>query len=128
MLFVTALMAVLLTGCAPREPRENGDLKILATIGIIGDVLQKVAGQNVDVITLLPPRSEAHGFAPTPQDLVAIAESDLIFINGLGLEDSLIDFFEDTSSSAITIRLSEEMQLDDSNDPHVWPILLGNET
>jgi zinc/manganese transport system substrate-binding protein/manganese/iron transport system substrate-binding protein len=119
-MFFTALMAVLWMACAPLKGNENGDLKVLATTSIIADVVRNVAGPNIEIFVLFPAGSDPHGFSPTPQDLVAIGQSDLIFFNGLGLEDSLSGFLAGASESAVVIALSEAIFLEDSADPHTW--------
>lgn len=118
-MLAAVLMAALWTACAPLEPAEDNRLRVLVTTGIIGDVVQNVAGEGMEIVVLLPPGTEAHGFSPTSRDLVAISESDLIFINGLGLEESLMGFLESTASAQI-VSLSEDMKLQGSSDPHVW--------
>jgi len=47
-----------------------------------------VGGDRVDVFSLLPVGADPHSFQPGAQDVVAIAEADLVLSVGLGLEES----------------------------------------
>src|SRR5688500_2703706 len=60
--------------------------KVVATFTIIGDLVQAVGGDAVAVTTLVGPDGDAHVFDPRPSDVTAVAQADLIFANGLGME------------------------------------------
>lgn len=60
--------------------------KVVATFTIIGDLLQAVGGDAITVTTLVGPDGDAHVFDPRPSDVTAVAQADLIFANGLGME------------------------------------------
>lgn len=61
-------------------------VKAVASFSILGDMVQKVGGDRVEVATLVPPDSDAHVFDPTPADAKTLAGADVFFINGLGFE------------------------------------------
>jgi manganese/iron transport system substrate-binding protein len=81
------LLAACSTSAAPGGAPE--DLKIVASTSIVGDVVRQIAGQKVDLVVLIPTGSDPHTFEPRPQDIAAISEADIVFINGLGLEETL---------------------------------------
>lgn len=129
--------ASLLAACAPSNPSSpavTGDsqLKVLATTTIVGDVVSQVGGENISLTTLLPPGSDPHSFEPNPQDAVKVADAQLIFINGLGLEQFLNPLLENAGSTAPVVSVSDQIQAhpgiiesgesqpDTSQDPHVW--------
>ncbi len=84
----------LLTGCRGLPPSpavtEVGPspqtLKVLAVESFLADIAQNVAGERLHVDTLLPSGLEPHAFEPTPQDLAKVAQSQVLIINGGGLE------------------------------------------
>lgn len=136
---VTILTAALLTGCGG-ETVEDGRLQVVATTTIIGDVVSQIAGDSIEVQVLLPLGSDPHSFQPTPQDLVAVEEADLLFVNGFDLEQFLGDLLEDNADEDKIIEVSEgisplyfgesaeehEEHADEEGhehegaDPHVW--------
>lgn len=58
----------------------------LTTLTMIGDMVRNVAGDRVEVRVLLPVGMDPHTYEPRPGDVQAIADSQLIFYNGLGVE------------------------------------------
>ncbi len=61
-------------------------VKAVASFSILGDMVRAVGGQRVTVTTLVGPDGDAHVFQPTPGDARAVAESKVVFVNGLGFE------------------------------------------
>ncbi len=64
--------------------------RVVATTNLVGDVVQQVAGDRVELTVLLPAGSDPHAFVASPQDMVALANADLVIANGLGLEEALL--------------------------------------
>ena len=118
--FVVLLLSAALPACSPGSSDSSGALEILATTSIIGDVVLNVGGEHIDLSVLLPPGKDPHAFAPSPQDIVAITEAELVFANGLDLEVSLAGFLEGRSEPVKVVFLSEDFDAEDSGDPHVW--------
>jgi manganese/iron transport system substrate-binding protein len=134
-LFLLALVASL-AACAP-QANQPGDsrLKIVATTTIVGDVIHNIAGEAVDLTVLLPPGTDPHTFQPTPQDAAKLADAQLIFINGAGLETFLDKLLESSGSQGKVVDLSQGITLlaghehdagatpeagHPQGDPHVW--------
>lgn len=60
--------------------------KVIATFSILADLVAKVAGDHVDVVTLVGPNGDAHVFEPGPRESAALAAADVLIANGLGFE------------------------------------------
>lgn len=102
-------------------PSAAAPLSLVATTSILGDVVRRVAGEGVEVTTLLPPDTDPHTFEPVPQDLVAIARADLVFAVGAGLEAELEPFLAQASRVVEVSRGIELRSFPDGRvDPHVW--------
>jgi ABC-type Zn uptake system ZnuABC Zn-binding protein ZnuA len=139
-IFIVALGSFGLMGCVSTANNsrqiEDDRLKIVATTTFIGDVIFRIAGDEVDLSTLLEPGQNPHSFQPSPRDLILVSEADLIFVNGLGLEEYLDDLLEGADTAARVIIVSEGIShlMDESRDgeeqdlhqdhpeqdPHVW--------
>lgn len=140
---VLALLLANLSACAsaptPDRPAGGDRLRVVATTTIVGDVVRQVAGDAVDLAVLLPAGADPHGFQPTPQDAALIANADLVFINGLGLEEFLDRLIQSAGearivavSDGIPAAASLAQHRDDEDaaeaqehphqgaDPHVW--------
>jgi zinc/manganese transport system substrate-binding protein len=61
-------------------------IKAIASFSILGDMVQHVGGDRVEVATLVGPDGDAHVFSPTPADAKTLASAQLFFVNGLGFE------------------------------------------
>mgnify|MGYP001793545048 CR=1 FL=1 len=88
----TSLVA--LAALVAATPALADPLKVVASFSIVADIVETVGGDEVEVIALVGPNEDAHVYAPTPQDARAVAEADLVVVNGLEFEgwmDRLID-------------------------------------
>jgi manganese/zinc/iron transport system substrate-binding protein len=83
------LLILLLTACAPgasqAQTAANDKLKIVTTIGQIGDAARHVGGQHVDVTSLMGPGVDPHLYVASESDVARLARSDGIPYNGLFL-------------------------------------------
>jgi ABC-type Zn uptake system ZnuABC Zn-binding protein ZnuA len=124
---------------APQTPAAvalaPGDrLRVLATTSIVADVVAAVAGSRIELASLVPPGVDPHAFEPTPQDVRRVAEAQVIFENGLGLEAFLGDLVTSAGSGAPLISVSAGIDALPAGDhpgkvsgsahaewdPHVW--------
>ncbi|MCK0119340.1 metal ABC transporter substrate-binding protein [Loktanella sp. F6476L] len=80
-LLTTTCLATLLAAGAHADR-----LKVVTTFTVLADMVQNVAGDAADVVSITKPGAEIHGYEPTPQDLVRAIDADLILWNGLNLE------------------------------------------
>jgi zinc/manganese transport system substrate-binding protein len=58
----------------------------VATFSILADLTQRVAGDHVQILTLVGPNGDAHVFEPGPKESAELAGADLLIANGLGFE------------------------------------------
>lgn len=89
---------------------EGEKLKVVATTSIVGDMVSQVGGDLIDLKVLLPLGSDPHAFSPTPQDVAAVADAQVIFINGFGLEEFLEELIQNAGGQAVVISLSEGIE------------------
>ncbi|MEM7253894.1 MAG: metal ABC transporter substrate-binding protein [Pseudomonadota bacterium] len=61
-------------------------LNVVATFTILGDMVRNVGGERISLTTLVGPNGDAHVYEPTPADARALAQADLVFVNGLAFE------------------------------------------
>ncbi len=72
-------------------------LQVVATSNIVGDWAEAIGGDRVEVFSLLPAGSDPHSFIPGAQDVAKVADADIVFTIGLGLE---ADWLEDLVHNA----------------------------
>ena len=107
-LLVAALAVALLAACSP-SATNSGRPSVVASTSIVGDVVAQVAGDNVNLTTLIEPGSDPHSFEASPADLSIMEEADLIILNGFGLEESLVELVEGLDSPGKVVAASENV-------------------
>lgn len=127
--------AVLLAACGDGSGGDEGRLSIVATTSVIGEFAARVAGDDASVTSLVPPGVDLHSFEPSPRAARRIAEADLVFVNGYGLEGGLLDVVtENLAGEARLILVTAgltplgggaaaamtEGATDLEGDPHFW--------
>lgn len=128
-LFAAPLLA--LPGLAPGAARAQGQagpLRILSTVGMVGDLVREIGGDRVRAETLLGEGVDPHTYRPTRADIARLNAADAIVYNGLLLEGQMTDVFVRLARSgkpvfAVTELLAAEQLLqedDGKDDPHVW--------
>jgi manganese/iron transport system permease protein len=114
-----ALWAAALSGCAG-EGGHSGRVRVVATTPQVADIVRQVGGSSVDVEQLLDPAVEPHDFEPRPRDVAAVADADLVFSSGLGLDEWLAELTGDSGSDVDPIELAGGLPVLRAGDPHWW--------
>jgi len=114
---------LLLSACAPAQTESDtgsSRLQVVATTTFVGDVVAEVGGEAIDLTVMLAPGANPHAYEPTPRDIVAVAEADVVFANGLDLEEFLDDLIANAGGKAELVHVSEGIDLRyfDSDDEH----------
>lgn len=137
---MAAAMAITLgVACADDDDDEPGRVRVVATTTQIGALTHEIAGDLIRLDILLASGADAHDFEPSPQDAVLLQNADLVFMNGIGLDEWLSDIIEgaDTAEHVVVVTDGIEVYLGDEHsedeedhddddhehdegDPHVW--------
>ncbi|MDN3296509.1 anchored repeat ABC transporter, substrate-binding protein [Streptomyces ficellus] len=113
---VTGFVAAILlgSGCGPGSGGGSGEaeLTVSTTTGILADLVRNVGGDRVDVTSVVPHHGDPHSYEPSPGDAARVAKSDLIFSNGLLLEEPGIMKMIHTNSRKETpkVPISEKLE------------------
>jgi ABC-type Zn uptake system ZnuABC Zn-binding protein ZnuA len=113
---------------------DGGKLRVVATTSIIGDVVSQVGGEAIELVVLMEPGQDPHGFEPSAGDLTAAADAHVIFINGWDLEEGLVEELRNVSPGIPMIPVSADIPPLPSGgheedaaaaslplaDPHTW--------
>jgi ABC-type Zn uptake system ZnuABC Zn-binding protein ZnuA len=81
---------VLATGCSDSPTaagKSAGRLQVVTTVSPITNIVQNIAGDLADVTGIVPEGVNSHEFEPAPSDAKVLSSADVIFVNGLGLEE-----------------------------------------
>lgn len=136
---IPLILLICACGCQPGD-RGNVDgstdpqpLHVVATYSILGDWVQQVGGDRIQLSVLVGPGGDAHTYEPTPQDVVTLSQASIVFENGLEFETWLDKLFTASQSKArrcvVTTGIeprsipADEVSGDGhvhEVDPHVW--------
>jgi manganese/iron transport system substrate-binding protein len=118
--------AALLTALAS-APAVADEFKVVTTFTVIADMARNVANDHATVVSVTKPGAEIHGYEPTPRDLVAAQDADLILWNGMGLErwfeqflGNLGDIPSATLSDGIDPMPIRAGAYEGKPNPHAW--------
>ncbi|MEJ2750236.1 MAG: metal ABC transporter substrate-binding protein, partial [Anaerolineae bacterium] len=113
---------------------QGGKLRVIATTSIIGDVVAQVGGEAIDLTTLMSAGQDPHSYQPGARELTAVADAQVIFVNGWDLEEALVGDLANIGGNVPIVPVSahivplafdhsggsEEEHAHGNIDPHVW--------
>lgn len=121
-----AALAGLVCATAAAEPQ----VRAVATIGMVADLVRQVGGDRVAVDQLMGPGVDPHLYKPTSADAARLAKADVIFYSGLMLEGRMGDLFARmgragkkvyaVTESVPEAKLLEPEEFEGHYDPHLW--------
>lgn len=85
-LLASAATLAALTATAPTATWADEPMPVVATFSILGDMVAQIGGEHIALTTLVGPDGDTHVYQPTPQAARAVAEADLLIMNGLEFE------------------------------------------
>ena len=127
-LLLPALLVVLsgvVVGCDSEVSHDSSEVRVVASTALIAEFASVVAGDDVMVIRLIPPGVDLHSFEPAPAIAAAIAQADVVLVNGQNLEEGLLQVIEQNVSEGVRIvAVSDGIEVllggDGVIDPHLW--------
>lgn len=86
-LLVSVLLAMSGCGSGVSGSERPARLQVVTTVAPITSIVAAVAGDRAEVRGLVPEGTNSHTFEPPPSAAAKLARADVLFLNGLGLED-----------------------------------------
>lgn len=118
------LIGVFSVGCNNEETLKTEKLQIVTSTSILSDITKNIAGDNADIVYLVPIGDNPEDYEPIPSDLKKISNADLIIMNGWGLEEGItraINNITDTNIVYGTKGITPIPLAGSSEpDPHAW--------
>lgn len=125
-----ALLAAGVLLPAPALAQRAARPTLLATTGMVADLVRGVAGEGFNVETLIGEGVDPHLFRPTRNDVARLLRADAVFYNGHRLESRMTEVLERAAAQgrpALAVaetlpreRLRPNDDYPDAADPHVW--------
>ncbi|MEL6584984.1 MAG: zinc ABC transporter substrate-binding protein [Pseudomonadota bacterium] len=105
----------------PTATWADDPIPVVATFSILGDMVERIGGEHIELTTLVGPNGDAHVYRPTPQDARAVANAEVLFVNGLEFEGWLERLAEAASFSGTEVVATagiDAIAFDDDHDDH----------
>ena len=136
MLRLALVLVVLLAACSQTNNQAGSKdiagrkIQVVATTGMVADLVRNVGGARVEVASLMGPGVDPHLYKPSAGDIRRLESADVIFYNGLELEGRMTDLFVKMARAGkptvpVTdgideAKLREPPEFEGKFDPHVW--------
>ena len=122
------------TGALEGDARPD-PYRVVATVGMIADIVTEIAGDRARVHGLIGEGVDPHLYKPTRSDVVALNSAEVVFYNGLMLEGKMTDVLVRAARDGRPVYAVTEAILEQGNyvmtdeadhyDPHVWMDVSG---
>lgn len=140
-MYLLLLVIFILSACGATsqqdEDTHQDTLEIYTTVYPLEDFTKKIGGDYVDVESIYPPGADEHTFEPSQKDMIKMADGDIFFYVGMGLEGFVEGSKSILESEDVTVvatskgidlepggESSGEHDHDDGHnhdvDPHIW--------
>ncbi|MDZ4719170.1 MAG: metal ABC transporter substrate-binding protein [Roseiflexaceae bacterium] len=110
-------------------------MNVVTTVSPITNIIYNIGGERINLTGIVPEGTNSHTFEPAPSDAKMLAQADLIFVNGLKLEEPTVKMAEaNKQPNTEIVSLGEQTIPPDqyvydfsfpkeagSPNPHLWP-------
>ena len=131
------ILSLLLTACsaaAGTGAPGSQKLSVVSTVAPITNIIYNIGGSRINLTGIIPEGSDSHTFEPAPSDARVLAQADIIFVNGLKLEQPTVKLAEaNAKPGSQIVQLGEGTLTPDqymydfsfpkengSPNPHLW--------
>ncbi len=121
---VVVALLVLVVSCGREVTSTHtataDQIAVVASIAPLADLVREVGGPRVAVTQMVPLGSNPHTFEPTPAQMQAVSQAQLLVLNGAGLEHWAEDVIQAAENPNLKVlELAEGLPMMGRN-PHLW--------
>lgn len=126
---VPLVLLTLLVGCASsgsamvragRQSAHHDAIKVITTFSTLNSFVEAVGGERVTVRNLVPVGASPETYQPTPQDIAALADANLLVENGSGIEVWLQHTIATAGNPDLRVLILSDGLPHIGNNPHLW--------
>ena len=112
---------------------DDGRLVVVTTVAPITSIAADVIGDLADIRGVVPEGTNSHTFEPTPSVSEVLERADVVFANGLQLEEPTLALARDVAGDAVIVELGDLIVTPDEYlydfsfpedegkpNPHLW--------
>ena len=101
------------------EKDDDSTIRAVASLEVFADLVRNVGGDRVQVDALLPSGADVHTYELAPAKAAGVAKADIVFLNGLGLEEAVGDVIRSVAEGPV-IALADGLPAIRGENPHLW--------
>ena len=106
----------------------HAQINVATSFSMLEDIVANVGGSRVKITNFVPRNADAHTYQPSTQDVKALSEAKLVFVNGRGFESWFAKLLANSASKATVVTVSNgltarKIDVGDEageTDPHMW--------
>lgn len=124
LMMLISVCIILTSGCTDTSNDDSGvsptvntsdSGKMIIAVSILpqAEFVEKIVGDNADVIVMVPPGASPHSYEPTPSQLTNLSNAKMYAMVGSGItiEDNLMSKIQDLNPEMLVIDCSEGVTL-----------------
>jgi zinc transport system substrate-binding protein len=122
MVTLVAALGVWVTAQRHGTISEDGKIVVAVSIPPMAEWVEKIGGETVRVVVLIPHGANPHIYEPPPSKIIEASRAEIIVLIGLGFEHWAEEIL-DINREAHVIRVSsivKPIMVDGKPDPHMW--------
>lgn len=129
-----AIIALVTASCGSGNEDDTDRLRVVTTVAPITSIVASVVGDRADVVGIVPEGTNSHTFEPPPSAAEILVFADVVFLNGLQLEEPTKRLIDTNTADATPVVELGDRTLDPGDykydfsfpesrgrpNPHLW--------
>lgn len=125
-LMLMATTVLWMSGCGQKTNKEVSQsqeipnkLKVYTSFYPMYDFANKIGGNKIELVNLVPAGTEPHDWEPTTGDIAALEEADILIYNGAGMEHWVEDVVASLGNKElVVVEASQGIELMEGHHHH----------
>lgn len=110
--FVAVILAIFCVSVSAAK------LTVAVTLQPYANVVSEIGGDQLEVVTLLPPGADPHTFEPKPSTLKDFAKASVYFSDGSGMDEAWLPRFKGVNKNVQIVSLSKDINWMEEDEHH----------
>ncbi len=106
-LVIAAVFALVAAACGDNEGPAGAVAKdrltVVVTTNILGDVVENLVGDELNVVTIMPVGADPHDFQASAQEVAIIGDAVALIVNGADFEEGILDIIASVEADGVPV-------------------------
>jgi zinc/manganese transport system substrate-binding protein len=119
---ILGLLSLAITSCAPTGQSAEEKLNVVAAENFWGSLAAQLGGNAVNVTSIISnPNFDPHEFQVNSQAARAIANANLVIVNGVGYDDWALNLMSaNPNQNRVVLNVGNRLAKAAGENPHLW--------